>query len=115
MEAGQEGRTRSRVTLEEIEEISEPPRELFQSGYEERYWLRNHGKEEFISFTDKALLELRKYFESLDETGTGSIGVEQLEDPFIAFGLCESRDEVADLIKSTPGGTQRWTWTDRAP
>lgn len=49
--------------------------------------MRNHGKEEFINFTDKALLELRKYFESLDDTGTGSIGVEQLEDPFIAFGL----------------------------
>jgi hypothetical protein len=87
-----ESKARSRVTLEEIEEISEPPKELFQSGYEERYWLRNHGKEEFINFTDKALLELRKYFESLDETGTGSIGVEQLEDPFIAFGLSESRD-----------------------
>jgi hypothetical protein len=52
--------------MEEILEISEPPKELFQSGFEERYWLRNHGKEEFINFTDKALLELRKYFESLD-------------------------------------------------
>ena len=82
-----ENKSKSRVTLEEIEEISEPPKELFQSGFEERYWLKNHGKEEFINFTDKALLELRKYFESLDDTGTGSIGVEQLEDPFIAFGL----------------------------
>jgi hypothetical protein len=36
----------------------------------------------------------------LDETGSGSIGVEQLEDPFIAFGLSENREEVADLIKS---------------
>jgi|JI9StandDraft_2_1071091.scaffolds.fasta_scaffold384498_1 hypothetical protein len=57
---------RSRISKEDIEEISEPPKELFQSGYEERYWLRNHGKEEFITFTDKSLLELRKYFESLD-------------------------------------------------
>ena len=48
--------TKSRITQEEIEEISQPPGELFQSGFEERYWLRNHGKEEFINFTDKALL-----------------------------------------------------------
>lgn len=53
---------KSRISKEEIEEISEAPKELFQSGYLERYWLRNHGKEEFITFTDKALLELRKYF-----------------------------------------------------
>lgn len=103
------------MSPEEIEEISQPPGELFQSGFEERYWLRNHGKEEFISFTDNALLELRKYFESLDETGTGSIGVEQLEDPFIAFGLSESREEVAELIKSNACAKQRWTWTARAP
>ena len=93
--------SRSRVSKEEIEEISQPPKELFQSGYGERYWLRTHGKEDYITFTDNSLLELRKYFESLDETGTGSIGVEQLEDPFIAFGLSENRDEVADLIKRT--------------
>lgn len=48
--------TKSRITQEDIEEISQPPGELFQSGFEERYWLRNHGKEEFINFTDKALL-----------------------------------------------------------
>lgn len=59
-------KTKSKISMEEILEISEPPKELFQSGFEERYWLRNHGKEEFINFTDKALLELRKYFESLD-------------------------------------------------
>jgi hypothetical protein len=34
--------------------------------------------------------------------------VEQLEDPFIAFGLSENRDEVADLIKSKILVMQLW-------
>lgn len=69
-----------------------PPSELFQSGFNERTWLKNRGKEEYISFSDKALVELRKYFNSLDLNNNGSIGVEELEDPFIAFGLSDSRE-----------------------
>lgn len=46
--------------------FNEGPKELFQSGYGERFWLKNRGKEEFIAFSDSALVELRKYFDSLD-------------------------------------------------
>lgn len=57
------------------ESISKPPAEIFQSGFNERVWLKNHGKEERISFSDKVLMELRKYFNSLDRDDSGSIGV----------------------------------------
>lgn len=63
------------------------------SEFGERRWLKNHGKEQFIHLDD-ALMQLRIYFNSLDEKGSGSLGVEDLEDPFIAFGLSENREEV---------------------
>ena len=75
-------------------EIINPPSEIFQSGFEERAWLKTHGKSLYINFEDKVLAELRKYFNSLDNDGGGSIGVEELEDPFIAFGLSDTREEV---------------------
>lgn len=51
---------------------------IFQSAFGERKWLTKHGKEKFIMFNDDSLLELRKYFNSLDETGNGQIGVAEL-------------------------------------
>lgn len=82
----------SRISFEG--DISQPPAEIFCSGFDERAWLKSRGKEDYISFSDKALIELRKYFNSLDQNNNGSIGVEELEDPFIAFGLSDNREEV---------------------
>ncbi|KAL4502192.1 hypothetical protein ABPG72_000427 [Tetrahymena utriculariae] len=72
---------------------------VFQSSYNERKWLKAHGKEDYIDFKDEEILVLRKYFKSLDSDGSGSIGVEELEDPLIALGLAQNRDEVLKLIK----------------
>lgn len=36
-------------------EITGPPSEIFQSGFEERAWLRNRGKALYINFEDKVL------------------------------------------------------------
>lgn len=52
-------------------------------------------------FNDDSLLELRKYFGSLDEHGSGQIGIAELEDPFLALGLSQGREEIEELIKST--------------
>ncbi len=49
--------------------------------------MKHHGKEDYIDFKDEEILVLRKYFKSLDSDGSGSIGVEELEDPLIALGL----------------------------
>lgn len=96
------------------DEISEPPSEIFHSGFGDRSWLKKHGKKNLIVFNDEALLELRKYFNSLDEKGTGSIGVDELEDPFIALGLSQTREEVQELIDCKCGLTQPSTRTGRA-
>lgn len=65
-------------TKSNIDSVSQPPTEVFHNGFGERAWLKNHGKEEYIAFSDKALIELRKYFNSLDVHNNGSIGVDEL-------------------------------------
>jgi centrin-2 len=58
----------------------------------ERTWLRRHGKSEYIDFTEEERNVLRRYFMSLDDDGSGSIGVDELVEPLIALGLAESVD-----------------------
>ncbi|KRX08978.1 hypothetical protein PPERSA_08181 [Pseudocohnilembus persalinus] len=87
----------------ESEEFKCQPKQskyIFNSGYNERKWLKNRGKEDYIDFKDDQILELRKYFRSLDADDSGSIGVEELEDPLIAVGLAQTRQEVQALIDS---------------
>jgi Ca2+-binding EF-hand superfamily protein len=42
-------------------------------------------------FADEQLKKLRDYFNSLDDDKSGSIGVDELEDPLIALGLVDNR------------------------
>lgn len=60
----------------------------------ERKWLMSRGKEHCIDFEDEDLKQLRDYFGSLDDDGSGSIGVDELEDPLIALGLVDCRQQV---------------------
>lgn len=43
-------------------------------------------------------MKIRKYFFALDDDGGGSIGVDELEDPLIALGLCENRQQVQAIV-----------------
>ena len=38
------------------------------------------------------------YFDSLDDDGSGSIGVDEMEDPLIALGLVENRAQVQKIV-----------------
>lgn len=73
--------------------------ELFYSLYDQRQWLKSHGKSDRIQFDDFEIKELRKYFNSLDNDGSGRIEVDELEDPLIALGLVQTREEVEKLVK----------------
>mmetsp|Transcript_32512 Transcript_32512/g.28788 ORF Transcript_32512/g.28788 Transcript_32512/m.28788 type:complete len:105 (-) Transcript_32512:352-666(-) len=42
--------------------------------------------------------KLWEYFKSLDNDGSESIGVEELEDPLIALGLVQDRQQVIEII-----------------
>ena len=64
-----------------------------------RGWLRKHGKDDYIVFKDDELKKLRDYFNSLDDDKSGSIGVDELEDPLIALGLVENRQQVQEIVQ----------------
>lgn len=51
-----------------------------------------------IDFDDKERFKLKQYFSSLDEDGSGSIGIDELEDPLISLGIAESKDDVKKII-----------------
>jgi Ca2+-binding EF-hand superfamily protein len=51
-----------------------------------------------VDFTLAELKKLRGYFEQLDDDGSGSIGLEELEQPLISLNLCKSRAEVRQVM-----------------
>ena len=63
-----------------------------------RAWLRSRGKKKYIDFDDRERRELRKYFLELDEDKSGSITIDELEEPLIGLGLAENRFEVERMI-----------------
>jgi hypothetical protein len=63
-----------------------------------RAWLRRRKKDHYIGFDDEQRRELRRFFQAIDESGTGSIGYEQLEEPLIALGLAESSAQVQEMF-----------------
>ena len=65
-----------------------------------RKWLRKHGKEEYIDFDVKERKKYREIFEALDDDKSGAIGIDELEEPFIALGLVSNREDIKDLIKT---------------
>lgn len=72
---------------------------IFQSGYNFRNWLRKHGKNDYIDFQEAELELLRNCYNSLDDDGSGSIGIDELEDPLIALGLVDSRQQVCKIVE----------------
>ncbi|CDW71908.1 ef hand family protein [Stylonychia lemnae] len=77
-----------------------PSSMLFQADSVKRQWLNKHGKSNFVDFNDEELAKLRKYFRELDTDGSGSIGLEELEQPLISLGLCSNRKEVQAIMNS---------------
>jgi len=67
---------------------------------EVRKWMAKHGKKHLINFDDKERSKLKQYFKSLDEDGSGSIGVNELVEPLISLGLAENIDEVKRIVDS---------------
>lgn len=49
-------------------------------------------------FKDSERLKLRGIFDNLDDDGSGSIGVDEMEDPLIGLGLVENRAQVQKIV-----------------
>lgn len=74
----------TRVFYKQTELIHQPQSVL-------RQWLRKHGKDKYIDFTEDQMKILNECFNDLDEDGGHSIGIDELEDPLIALGLVDNR------------------------
>lgn len=53
-----------------------------------------HGKNHLLDFSDAELKKLKECFLSLDDDGSGSIGVDELETPLIGLGFADTREEI---------------------
>ena len=61
-------------------------------------WLKKHGKKQYIDVDKKLRKVLTEVFKQLDEDGSNSIGVNELEDALIALGLVDSREQVEKMV-----------------
>lgn len=86
---------------EDDDDILIKPKDLiFQSDMNERKWLRTRGKGHMIDFQDDELKKLQQCFTSLvDDEKSESIGVDELEDPLIALGLVDNRQQVQQIVQ----------------
>ena len=69
--------------------------------YEMKRWQEERGK--YVEFDIKTMNKYQKYYEemtTINPDGQEGIGVDQLEEPFISFGLAYNRDEINNLISS---------------
>ena len=57
------------------------------------------GRSIHLDFLDDELRKLKECFNHLDEDGSGSVGIDELENPLIGLGFAESRQEVLDMIE----------------
>lgn len=61
---------------------------------QKRRWMTNKGKDHLLSFSDDELKKLRECFDSLDDDLSGSIGIDELENPLIGLGFADTREDI---------------------
>jgi len=104
---------------EELEEIRKAVREVsakYVNGIRKRMindtqrQLREESQENWLlrrkrgitgGFTCQQKRKLRKWFDSLDDDGSGEISAEELRDPLISFGLAKTEEDVIRIITDT--------------
>lgn len=63
-----------------------------------RKWLIKHGKAHVLQFSNEEIAKLKECFNQLDDDGSGSIGIDELEEPLIGLGLAETREDVERMV-----------------
>jgi Ca2+-binding EF-hand superfamily protein len=51
-----------------------------------------------LDFSDEELKKLKECFDSLDDDLSGSIGIDELENPLIGLGFADTREEIQEMI-----------------
>ena len=63
-------------------------------------WLISRGKKDYVEFQDHERKQLFECFNDLDDDGSAEIGVQELEDPLIALGLVDNRQQVQKIVNT---------------
>lgn len=72
----------------------------------ERRWLRHTGRHQFQDFSDDERARLGQLWDALCE-GADHMTVDKLEEHFVALGLADTRQNVANLVASVTSGKAR--------
>jgi|TARA_B110000285_G_scaffold161014_1_gene179837 Ca2+-binding EF-hand superfamily protein len=64
-----------------------------------RKWFCHRGKSHVLDFSDDEIKKLKECFMALDDDGSGSIGIDELEEPLIGLGFADGRQDVLDMIE----------------
>lgn len=64
----------------------------------ERKWMKKIGKASLLDFTDGEIQKMKECFNTLDEDGSGAIGIDELEGPLIGLGFVDTREEIEEMI-----------------
>ena len=63
-----------------------------------RKWVCHRGKSDILDFSDEQISKLQECFGALDDDGSGSIGIDELEEPLIGLGFADTREDVIKMI-----------------
>lgn len=61
-------------------------------------WCYSHGKDVRQKYTNKEKRMLRRWFQQLDNDGSGEVNVEELQDPMLSSGILKTREQVVRVL-----------------
>lgn len=92
------------MSLQELRDLKNGHKKVQQENEETlaaitlRRWLKVKDKDHFLDFDEQYRQKIKNYFDSMDEDGSGAIGIEELEDALLTLGMAKSRVQVQRLM-----------------
>lgn len=92
------------MSLQELRELKASHKKVQQENEETlaaitlRRWLKVKDKDHFLDFDEQYRQKIKNYFDSMDEDGSGAIGIDELEDALLTLGMAKSRVQVQRLM-----------------
>lgn len=62
------------------------------------HWCQKHGKKVRQKYTNQEKRMLRRWFQQLDNDGSGEVNVEELQDPMLSSGILKTREQVVRVL-----------------
>lgn len=69
-----------------------------QLHFDQNTWLIKHAKQPCFQFSGLQKRMLRQWFNALDSDGSGTISIEELEDPMLSIGIVNDTHEIREMV-----------------